>query len=92
MADRIDKIEYNNNIGISREEFDIIKRQIEQLSLEKREEIKAIIVESETPTNEVEKQSIGKKIYNWLNVNSEDITKELTAATLYEGFKFLLFS
>ncbi len=92
IADRIEKIEYNTSLGISRDEFDAIKRQIEQLSLEKREEIKTIIVESETPSNEVEKQSIGKKIYNWQNVNSEDITKELTAATLYEGFKYLLFS
>jgi hypothetical protein len=92
MADRIDKIEYHHSIGISQEEFDILKRQVAQLTPEKQEELKVIILEAETPTTEEQKLSIGTRIYNWLNINSEDITKELTAATLYEGLKYLFTS
>jgi internalin A len=92
QSDKIGKVEYNNSLGISQEEFDILKRQVAQLTPEKQEELKVIILEAETPTTEEQKLSIGTRIYNWLNINSEDITKELTAATLYEGLKYLFTS
>jgi hypothetical protein len=92
IADRIDKIEYNQSIGISQEEFDILKRQVAQLNAEKQEALKQLVLEVETPTTEAQKLSIGTRIYNWFNLNSEDITKELTAATLYEGLKYLFLS
>ena len=90
--DHIKSVEYNTHIGVSREEFDIIKHQIEKLSTEKQHELKLLIEDTPTPTNELEKQSLGKRVYNWLNSNSEEITKEITAATYFEALKYLLMS
>jgi Leucine-rich repeat (LRR) protein len=92
ISDKISKIEFSPTIGISREEFDIVKHQIEQLSLEKQEELKSLVIDSETPTTEVEKQSLATRIYNWFNKNGEEITKEITAATYFEALKYLFTS
>lgn len=89
IADRIDKIVFKENLGISKEDFDYLKEGIKKLPEEKQTSLKGMLSELITCDLTDEKQSIFQKIKVFLEENGVPIAQSLTAAGIFELAKRL---
>lgn len=83
FADRIESIVYNENFGISKEEFDESKETIKKLSQDKQAQLIKMSAEL-TDTAAEQKQPIIERIQNFLYENGVPIAQSLTAAAIFE--------
>ncbi len=78
FADRIDKIEYNENLGVSKEDLTTLVEAVKSLSTPQKKAFDAQcqgFIEAET---DEEKQSYVKKIGGWLVDTGIDVGKSVT--------------
>jgi internalin A len=90
IGQNIAQVAYNPNNGISKEEFDILKAQIEKMSQTHLAAVKTFIEAEPVPNDEAEKAAIGTRIYNWLNKNAEGIVGNVAASVYYDTLKHFL--
>jgi internalin A len=86
----IGQVTYQENLGISKEDFNDLKAQIESLSQSHLATIKAFIEAEPVPQTEIEKHDVGTRIYSWLNKNAEGMVGNVAASVYYDALKGLL--
>ncbi len=80
---------YHPGLGISQDAFEILKGQVEALAPEDHNAAKAELLSLPANAEEHEKTSVVQKVFDWLNVNSEDFTKEVVAAGYFQALMYL---
>ncbi len=84
FADNIDQIIYNENLGISKEDFDELKEAIKKLSDEKIALLGKMSGELNKADTEENKLSIVERIKKFLIENGIPVAHSLTASILFE--------
>jgi len=86
FADRIEKVEYNERLGLSEEDLEQFKGAVKALSAEKQGALNARCEEFESAETEEKKASIGKRIKDFLVENGIAVARGLTV----EAIKMIL--
>lgn len=83
IADKIEKIVYNENLGIDKEEFGKLKETLKNLSQDKQAQLIQMSGEL-TDTAAEQKPPIIERIQTFLYENGVPIAHSLTAAGIFE--------
>jgi len=84
IAERIDKLEYRPQYGVSEEEFKALVEQMTALTPQNRAELAKHVEVMQTAQTEAEKQSALKTIKSFLSSHGIPIAQSLTATCLFE--------
>jgi hypothetical protein len=84
FADKIDKIVYNENLGISKDEFSEFISAIQGLAAEKQSLLEKNFRQIPKAGTEEEKKSIAERIKIFLIDNGTPVARSLTASTIFE--------
>jgi internalin A len=90
IADEIGKVRFSPELGVSKADFESLKKQFQNLSAAQQDSLKTLVVEEPEATTEIEKTSIGNKIVALLNDNAIPILQNLTASAYYDLIKLFL--
>jgi hypothetical protein len=82
FADRIEKIEYNEGLGIGKEELDKLKEGVKGLSAEKKAELDTQYDELRGADTEEKKKSIGERIKEFLVKNGIEAARSLAVEAI----------
>jgi len=86
FADRIDKVEYNDRLGLSEEDLEEFKAAVKALSAEKQAVLNGQCGQFENAETQEKRASIGKKIKDFLVDNGIAVGRALTV----EAIKMIL--
>jgi hypothetical protein len=89
IADRIDKVVFNENLGISKEDLGQLKQGIKNLPQEEQTSLKRMFGEMIECDVVEERQSIVQNIRSFLQENGVPIAQSLTAGGILELIKLL---
>ena len=84
FADKIDTIVYNQNVGVSKEQFSELITGIKGLAADKQRIIENDFQDIAKAKTEQEKASIAEKIKAFLIANAIPVAHSLTATALFE--------
>ncbi len=90
FADKIDKIIYNENLGISKEDFDELKGAVGKLSKERLADLGEMGQDLVKAKTEDEKTTMVERIKTFLIENGVPVAQGLTAAGIFEIVKALM--
>jgi hypothetical protein len=82
FADRIEKIEYNEGLGIGKEELNELKEGVKGLSAEKKAKLDTQYDELRRADTEDKKKSIGKRIKDFLVKNGIEAARSLAVEAI----------
>lgn len=84
FADKINKLVYNQNFGISENQFSELINALKELPAEKQSIIEKDFEELAGAQTEEQKKSIGERIKSFLIDNAIPVAHSLTASIIFE--------